>query len=334
MNYRYGVMQMLKSRKLATLCSTVLALAGSGALPTVVSAVTVTDNGQTGVNDPQVPKQPISDITITGQYHESNIEPAWSVSPAYPAFKRWCRYYNYDYTRPRNWSYYQQKLNNINTNINTNNNSNTSGSSATSGLVFNDNHSINDSYNGDRSTNSHNTLTNTGSGSIYTTAVGQQIHHDTAWRRWPVNPRYVGEASKAQTLESSPPAVDDPNTTFENRTIHHNAYLYDVNGRVLGKHYVGDVVQLSTGVYSLPFDSHSFFYETPNGYFVKEGNVNACYQKLKHNAYAYNKKGKRANRRVYRKGNWLATYGSATRIKGKYFYPSDNWVYFKKANFR
>lgn len=62
--------------------------------------------------------------------------------------------------------------------------------------------------------------------------------------------------------------------------------------------------------------------------------VNAAtgYQRLTHNAYAYNHNGKRANSRLYKKGSKVKVIGSATLNGKKYNIISGN-VYIKTSNF-
>lgn len=54
---------------------------------------------------------------------------------------------------------------------------------------------------------------------------------------------------------------------------------------------------------------------------------------LKHNAYVYKKNGKRANKKVLKKGHRVNTYGRAIKLHGKTFYRISKNTYVKKANF-
>lgn len=54
---------------------------------------------------------------------------------------------------------------------------------------------------------------------------------------------------------------------------------------------------------------------------------------LKHNAYVYKKNGKRANKKVLKKGHRVNTYGRAIKLHGKNFYRISKNTYVKKANF-
>lgn len=52
-----------------------------------------------------------------------------------------------------------------------------------------------------------------------------------------------------------------------------------------------------------------------------------------HNAYIFNKNGKKLNNMYYKKGAKVAVYGDAIKIKGKYYYSVGNAKYVKRANF-
>lgn len=54
---------------------------------------------------------------------------------------------------------------------------------------------------------------------------------------------------------------------------------------------------------------------------------------LKHNAYVYKKNGKRANKKILKKGHRVNTYGRAIKLHGKTFYRISKNTYVKKANF-
>ncbi len=52
---------------------------------------------------------------------------------------------------------------------------------------------------------------------------------------------------------------------------------------------------------------------------------------LKHNAYVYKKNGKRANKKVLKKGHRVNTYGRAIKLHGKTFYRISKNTYVKKS---
>lgn len=53
-----------------------------------------------------------------------------------------------------------------------------------------------------------------------------------------------------------------------------------------------------------------------------------------HNAYIYNKNGKKLANMYYKKGITVKTYGSAVKIKDAYYYYVGNGKYVKRANFQ
>ncbi|QYN59042.1 DUF1542 domain-containing protein [Lactobacillus panisapium] len=57
-------------------------------------------------------------------------------------------------------------------------------------------------------------------------------------------------------------------------------------------------------------------------------------RKLKHNAYFYDKDGKRANLLVAKKGSTISTFGEATNIGGREFYLTNNGLYVAANNFK
>lgn len=57
-------------------------------------------------------------------------------------------------------------------------------------------------------------------------------------------------------------------------------------------------------------------------------------RRLKHNAYIYNKRGRRVTHKVLKKGKHIKVYSKAIKIHGKYYYQISKNRYVKKANFR
>lgn len=57
-------------------------------------------------------------------------------------------------------------------------------------------------------------------------------------------------------------------------------------------------------------------------------------RRLKHNAYIYNKRGRRITHKVLKKGKHIKVYSKAIKIHGKYYYQISKNRYVKKANFR
>ena len=111
----------------------------------------------------------------------------------------------------------------------------------------------------------------------------------------------------------------------EELTLMHNAYLYDENGKRANKVILG-AGSIITSYGTKEINGQSYYVLVDKGnqnkiYYIALGNVIPTSQKLKHNAYVYNKHGNRIkNAGVLRKGNNIKTYGSAVTIRGKKYY--------------
>ncbi|WP_294890984.1 SLAP domain-containing protein [uncultured Lactobacillus sp.] len=123
----------------------------------------------------------------------------------------------------------------------------------------------------------------------------------------------------------------------EELTLMHNAYLYDENGKRANKVILGaGSVITSYGTKEINGQSYYVLVDKGNQnkiYYIALGNVIPTSQKLKHNAYVYNKHGNRINKAgVLRKGNNIKTYGSAVTIRGKKYYIIASNRFIKAAN--
>ena len=114
-------------------------------------------------------------------------------------------------------------------------------------------------------------------------------------------------------------------TSSEELTLMHNAYLYDENGKRANKVILG-AGSIITSYGTKEINGQSYYVLVDKGnqnkiYYIALGNVIPTSQKLKHNAYVYNKHGNRIkNAGVLRKGNNIKTYGSSVTIRGKKYY--------------
>ena len=114
-------------------------------------------------------------------------------------------------------------------------------------------------------------------------------------------------------------------TSSEELTLMHNAYLYDENGKRANKVILG-AGSIITSYGTKEINGQSYYVLVDKGnqnkiYYIALGNVIPTSQKLRHNAYVYNKHGNRIkNAGVLRKGNNIKTYGSAVTIRGKKYY--------------
>lgn len=138
----------------------------------------------------------------------------------------------------------------------------------------------------------------------------------------PIIPNHDSEKNPTGSSENKIQPVD--------RTIIHNAYLYNKSGkRINGKYVTGTNVK----TYGTEYINGKPFYSLGADQFVKANNISGVTRKLTHNAFEYNSKGKRANRKVLRKNKTVRTYGGAIKIYGKKFYMISKNRFVKKANF-
>ncbi|MCX0290651.1 SLAP domain-containing protein [Lactobacillus kullabergensis] len=115
------------------------------------------------------------------------------------------------------------------------------------------------------------------------------------------------------------------------KSLKHNAYLYDENGRRANKliFNAGSVVE-TTGKTTI---NGQKYYALPDGLYIASGNIDAKKLKLKHNAYIYNKYGHRLDKKVLKKHKSVNTYGNPVKIGHKKYYTLSKGRFVKKANF-
>ncbi|MDF7672221.1 Rib/alpha-like domain-containing protein [Lactobacillus sp. ESL0701] len=118
----------------------------------------------------------------------------------------------------------------------------------------------------------------------------------------------------------------------ESVTLHHNAYLYDETGQRINEvvFKTGSVVP----VYGIKTIAGRDFYILDDNYYLATGNVLSTKQKLIHNAYLYNKYGKRITKQVFKRGKTVITYGEPINIRGKEFYKTDKGYFLRATNFK
>lgn len=115
------------------------------------------------------------------------------------------------------------------------------------------------------------------------------------------------------------------------KTLKHNAYVYDKNGKRANKKVLKKSTDVKvTGTKTIKGKK---YYVIADGQYVKAANFTGTETKLKHNAYVYNKNGKRANKKVLKKGKKIKTFSTKT-IKGKKFASIGKGHYVKVANLK
>ena len=128
------------------------------------------------------------------------------------------------------------------------------------------------------------------------------------------------------TTPSTPKPIERP----VYRTVMHNTYVYNQNGALKsGEYFAGQ----SIATYGTKIIDGKKYYALGDNSFVKANNISGIKRRLTHNAYLYNAKGKRANRKVLKKHKSVVTYGGSVKIHGKRFYIVGKNRYVKKANF-
>ena len=135
--------------------------------------------------------------------------------------------------------------------------------------------------------------------------------------------------AKVEVVPTS--AVAEKPQTVVEKTLMHNAYLYDQNGTRANKliFQAGSKV----GTVGRKTVNGKVCYELPDGMFIAAGNIDAKKLKLKHNAYVYNQYGHRANKKVLKKRKSVKTYGNSVKINGKRYFIISKGRFVKKANF-
>ncbi|MBC6369989.1 DUF1542 domain-containing protein [Lactobacillus kullabergensis] len=146
------------------------------------------------------------------------------------------------------------------------------------------------------------------------------------------NPNPVNTVDKEEKEESK---LDFSHS--EELALMHNAYLYDENGKRVNKVVLGaGSVITSYGTKVINGKHYYILVDRGNKnqvYYVATSNVVSTSRKLKHNAYVYNKHGKRIKKAgVLRKGNNINTYGSAVTIRGKKYFIIAQNRFVKAAN--
>jgi len=115
------------------------------------------------------------------------------------------------------------------------------------------------------------------------------------------------------------------------KTVMHNAYLYDENGTRANRLIVnvGSVV----GVSGQRVINNRNYYELEDGLFIAAGNIDGTQLKLKHNSYVYNQYGERKGKKILKKGSTINTYGNPVIMKNRKFYIVGKNKFVKKSNF-
>ena len=143
------------------------------------------------------------------------------------------------------------------------------------------------------------------------------------------------------------------NAWSQSRKLKHNAYIYNKYGKHVGKKVVKTGQSMATYGTVITIRGKKF-YVIDHNHFMKANNFTKIanpdlanselspnakrddnkkftVKALKHNAYLYNKEGKRANKVILNLNSKVKTYGTKT-INGRKFYVADNNYYIAAGN--
>ncbi len=116
------------------------------------------------------------------------------------------------------------------------------------------------------------------------------------------------------------------------KTIMHNSYLYDQNGKRANKLII--LAGSTVNTVNFQMINNKGYYMLDDGLFIAAANIDAKKLKLKHNAYVYSQHGIRISKKVLHKHKVVKTYGSAVRINNKKYYIIAKNKYVEQANFK
>ena len=168
---------------------------------------------------------------------------------------------------------------------------------------------------------------------------------------WFVAPKSFtfNETAKSQKNDATatlPVTVNVPNgkdTTVpsQSKTVMHNAYFYDKNGKRVGSDKVTRYNSATVAMSTTTINGKAYYEVIENGKatgkFINAANIDGTKRTLKHNAYVYKSSKKRANKVVLKKGQEVTTYGGTYTFKnGKQYYKIGNntdKTYVKASNF-
>ena len=153
------------------------------------------------------------------------------------------------------------------------------------------------------------------------------------------NNRYVKSNNSALTIKSASKieselvdsSKNSQEATLVTKNLMHNAYLYSEAGMRSN----GLIFKAGSSIETIntKLINGKKYYELKNGLFIAAGNSDAKEHKLKHNAYLYNRFGKRIGKKVIKKNSKRNTYGNPVKIKNKKYYIVGVNKFIKKSNF-
>ncbi|WP_061204382.1 SLAP domain-containing protein [Lactobacillus crispatus] len=151
----------------------------------------------------------------------------------------------------------------------------------------------------------------------------------------------VNDATATLPVTVNVPNGKDTTVPSQSKTVMHNAYFYDKNGKRVGSDKVTRYNSATVAMSTTTIKGKAYYEVIENGKatgkFINAANIDGTKRTLKHNAYVYKSSKKRANKVVLKKGTEVTTYGGAYTFKnGKQYYKIGNntdKTYVKASNF-
>ena len=151
----------------------------------------------------------------------------------------------------------------------------------------------------------------------------------------------VNDATATLPVTVNVPNGKDMTVPSQSKTVMHNAFFYDKNGKRVGSDKVTRYNSATVAMNTTTINGKAYYEVIENGKatgkFINAANIDGTKRTLKHNAYVYKSSKKRANKVVLKKGTEVVTYGGAYTFKnGKQYYKIGNntdKTYVKVSNF-
>ncbi|MDF7639151.1 SLAP domain-containing protein [Lactobacillus sp. ESL0791] len=115
------------------------------------------------------------------------------------------------------------------------------------------------------------------------------------------------------------------------RKLHHNAYIYNSAGKRVGTLILKKKIMIRTFGRKILINGR-YFYRISDHYYLAAGNFVGFEKGTTHNAYIYNKKGKRVGKTDIKKTKGFKTY-ETIMVKGRKFYNIRHGKYIAAGNF-
>ena len=151
----------------------------------------------------------------------------------------------------------------------------------------------------------------------------------------------VNDATATLPVTVNVPNGKDMTVPSQSKTVMHNAYFYDKNGKRVGSDKVTRYNSATVAMSTTTINGKAYYEVIENGKatgkFINAANIDGTKRTLKHNAYVYKSSKKRANKVVLKKGTEVTTYGGTYTFKnGKQYHKIGNntdKTYVKASNF-